>query len=113
MLHTDPSFPLTVGENCTVGHHAILHGCTVGDCSLIGMGASVLNGASIGRFCLVGANALVTEGKSFPDYSLIVGSPAKVVRTFEPDIVERLMTSANVYVNRWKAFATGLKRLDP
>lgn len=112
MLHTDPAFPLTVGENCTVGHHAILHGCTVGDCTLIGMGASVLNGASIGRFCLVGANALVTEGKSFPDYSLIVGSPAKVVRTFEPDIVERLMASANVYVNRWKAFSTGLRRLD-
>jgi carbonic anhydrase/acetyltransferase-like protein (isoleucine patch superfamily) len=112
MLHTDPSFALTVGEDCTIGHHAILHGCTIGDCSLIGMGATILNGASIGRRCLVGANALVTEGKSFPDYSLIVGSPAKVVRTFEPDIVERLLASANIYVERWRAFATDLRRLD-
>ena len=80
LLHSDRGSPLTVGEDVTVGHRAILHGCTVGDCTLIGMGATVLNRARIGRFCIVGANALVTEGKEFPDYSLIVGSPAKAVR---------------------------------
>ena len=80
VLHTDPGFPLNVGEDCTIGHRAILHGCSIGSCSLIGMGSTILNGASIGRFSIVGANALVTEGKSFPDYSLIVGSPAKIGR---------------------------------
>ena len=79
-LHTDPGFPLVIGENCTVGHNAILHGCTIGDGSLIGMGAIVLNGAKIGRGCLVGAGALVTEGKVFPDGALIVGAPAQARR---------------------------------
>ena len=84
MLHSDPGLPLRVGAGITVGHHAILHGCTVGDNSLVGMGATILNGARIGANCIVGANALVTEGKAFPDFSLIVGAPAKVVRTLDP-----------------------------
>lgn len=112
MLHTDPGFVLRVGRGCTIGHHAILHGCTLGDNTLIGMGATVLNGAEIGNNCLVGANALVTEGKSFPDNSLIVGAPAKAVRTLDDKAVEGLKASAAHYVERWQAFARGLKRLD-
>lgn len=112
MLHTDMGFPLTVGRDCTVGHHAILHGCTVGECSLIGMGATVLNGAKIGSFCLVGANALVTEGKEFPDYSLIVGSPAKAVRTLDQAAAETLRRSAQNYVANWKRFAAQMTRID-
>lgn len=109
MLHADPGMPCTVGEDVTVGHHAILHGCTVGDCALIGMGATVLNRAVIGRHCIVGANALVTEGKAFPDFSLIVGSPAKVVRTLDPGVVEQLKRSASHYVANWKRFAARLR----
>ena len=112
VLHTDMGFPLTVGAGCTVGHGAILHGCTVGDGSLIGMGATVLNGARIGSHCIVGANALVTENKVFPDYSLIVGAPAKVVRTLEPDVVEKLRASAEGYAANARRFAAGLTRLD-
>ena len=100
MLHTDMGFPLTVGEHCTIGHRAILHGCTVGDHSLIGMGAIVLNGARIGRNCLVGAGALVTEGKSFPDNSLIVGSPARVVRELDPETIANLPRQAQAYAER-------------
>jgi carbonic anhydrase/acetyltransferase-like protein (isoleucine patch superfamily) len=80
MMHTDLGYPLTLGEDCTIGHHAILHGCTIGNRSLVGMGATVLNGAVIGENCLIGANALVTEGKQIPDGSLVIGAPAKVVR---------------------------------
>jgi carbonic anhydrase/acetyltransferase-like protein (isoleucine patch superfamily) len=109
MLHSDSGSPLTVGEDVTVGHHAILHGCTVGDCSLIGMGATVLNRARIGRFCIVGANALVTEGKEFPDYSLIVGSPAKAVRVLPDSAAEDLRRSAAHYVANWQRFAAGLR----
>ena len=109
MLHSDAGVPLTIGEDVTVGHHAILHGCTVGDCSLIGMGATVLNRARIGRFCIVGANALVTEGKEFPDYSLIVGSPAKAVRVLDPSIADQLRASAAHYVANWQRFAGGLR----
>jgi carbonic anhydrase/acetyltransferase-like protein (isoleucine patch superfamily) len=109
MLHSDTGSPLTVGEDVTVGHHAILHGCTVGDCSLIGMGATVLNRARIGRFCIVGANALVTEGKEFPDYSLIVGSPAKVVRALPSSAADDLRRSAAHYVANWQRFAAGLR----
>ena len=83
LLHTDMGYPLTIGPDCTIGHHAILHGCTIGENSLIGMGATLLNGAKIGRNCLVGANALLTEGKEFPDDSLIIGSPARLVRTLD------------------------------
>ena len=109
VMHTDPGFPLTVGKGCTIGHRAMLHGCTIGDNSLIGMGAIVLNGAKIGRNCLVGAGALVTEGKEFPDNSLIVGSPAKTIRTLDEAAVSRLRASAAHYVANGKRFRDGLK----
>lgn len=111
MLHVDPGMPMAIGADCTIGHHAILHGCTVGDGSLIGMGATVLNGARIGRGCLVGANALVTEGKEFPDGSLIVGSPAKAVRVLSEEAQAGLLRSAASYVRNWRRFAAGLKQL--
>ncbi|KAA2213223.1 gamma carbonic anhydrase family protein [Teichococcus oryzae] len=111
MLHADPGAPLTVGANVTVGHHAILHGCTVGDGTLIGMGATVLNRARIGRHCIVGANALVTEDKEFPDFSLIVGAPAKVARTLDAETAEKLKASATHYVANWRRFAAGLRRI--
>jgi carbonic anhydrase/acetyltransferase-like protein (isoleucine patch superfamily) len=111
MVHTDPGFPLTVGAGVTVGHHAILHGCTVGAGTLIGMGATVLNGARIGAGCIVGANALVTENKEFPDNSLIVGAPAKAVRTLDAAAAEKLRASAMHYVANWRRFAAGLKRI--
>ena len=109
VMHTDLGFPLTIGEGCTIGHRAILHGCTIGDNSLVGMGAIVLNGARIGNNCLVGAGALVTEGKEFPDNSLIVGSPARVVRTLDAAAVERLKWSASHYVANARRFKAGLK----
>ncbi|CAN7334965.1 gamma carbonic anhydrase family protein [Neorhizobium sp. LjRoot104] len=111
MIHTDPRYPVTLGENCTIGHHAIIHGCRIGDNSLVGMGATILNGAKIGRNCLVGANALVTEGKEFPDNSLIVGSPAKVMRVLDDEAVEKLKQSAVRYVANWKRFARDLRLL--
>ena len=107
-LHTDIGFPLEIGEDCTIGHNAILHGCVIGAGSLVGMGAVVLNGARIGEGCLVGAGALVTEGKSFPDRSLIVGSPAKAIRTLDDDAVARLRWSAAHYVENWRRFAKGM-----
>src|SRR6202167_3887352 len=97
-LHTDPGFPMTIGPNCVIGHNVILHGCTVGANSLIGMGAIVLNGAKIGDNCLVGAGALVTEGKTFPDNSLIVGAAIKMIAG-----------GADIYVKRFKQYAKGLK----
>lgn len=109
VLHTDMGFPLQVGEGCTVGHRVILHGCTIGNGSLIGMGAIILNGARIGRNCLVGAGALVTEGKEFPDGSLIVGSPAKVVRSLTEENIARLRKSAEGYVRNGQRFRTGLQ----
>ncbi|AYD01024.1 gamma carbonic anhydrase family protein [Neorhizobium sp. NCHU2750] len=111
MVHTDPAFAATIGEDCTIGHHAIIHGCTIGDNSLVGMGATILNGAKIGRNCLVGANALVTEGKEFPDNSLIVGSPAKAIRTLDEASAARLKDSAARYVENWKRFSRDLKAL--
>jgi carbonic anhydrase/acetyltransferase-like protein (isoleucine patch superfamily) len=107
-LHTDIGFPLEIGEDCTIGHNAILHGCTIGAGSLIGMGAIVLNGARIGRGCLVGAGALVTEGRVFPDHCLIVGSPAKPIRTLSEDNIAQLKFSAAHYVENWRRFAKGL-----
>jgi carbonic anhydrase/acetyltransferase-like protein (isoleucine patch superfamily) len=112
-LHTDMGFPLAIGEDCTIGHNAILHGCAIGEGSLIGMGAIVLNGARIGRGCLVGAGALVTEGKTFDDHSLIVGSPAKAIRTLNQDAVAKLRQSAIHYVDNWRRFALGMKPIDP
>jgi carbonic anhydrase/acetyltransferase-like protein (isoleucine patch superfamily) len=112
VIHSDPGAPATIGEGCTIGHSAIVHGCVIGDNSLIGMGATILNRARIGNNCIVGANALVTEGKEFPDNSLIVGSPARVVRTLDADAVEGLKKSAAHYVANWKRFAKDLRRLD-
>ena len=109
VMHTDPGFPLTIGEGCTIGHRALLHGCTIGDNSLIGMGAIVLNGARIGNNSLVGAGALVTENKVFPDNSLIVGSPAKVIRTLDEVAIGRLRVSAAHYVANGKRFKAELK----
>lgn len=108
IMHTDPGFALTIGRGCTIGHRALLHGCTIGDNSLIGMGAIVLNGARIGANSLVGAGALVTEGKEFPDNSLIVGSPAKVIRTLDEAAIARLRSSAEHYVRNGKRFIAGL-----
>jgi carbonic anhydrase/acetyltransferase-like protein (isoleucine patch superfamily) len=111
MLHTDMGFPLVVGEGCTIGHRAILHGCTIGSNSLVGMGAVILNGARVGSNCLVGAGALVTEGKEFPDNSLIVGAPAKAIRALDAAAAAKLRLSAASYIGNWKRFAAGLKPL--
>jgi len=111
VMHTDPGFPLTVGAGVTIGHQAMLHGCTVGDGSLVGIQAVILNGAKIGKGCLVGAGALVTEGKEFPDGSLILGTPAKVVRMLGPDDLQRLQRNAAGYVERGRRFKATLKRI--
>jgi carbonic anhydrase/acetyltransferase-like protein (isoleucine patch superfamily) len=111
VLHSDLGQPLTLGERVTVGHKVVLHGCTVGDESLIGIGAVVLNGARIGRHCLVGAGALVTEGKEFPDGSMILGSPAKAVRQLTPEQIEGLRRSAQTYVANARRFRAGLHRI--
>jgi carbonic anhydrase/acetyltransferase-like protein (isoleucine patch superfamily) len=111
VLHADIGKPLTVGKNVTVGHQVMLHGCTIGDESLIGIGAIVLNGAKIGKNCLVGAGSLVTEGKEFPDGSMIMGSPAKVVRELSPEQIEGLKTSAKNYVKNAHRFQSGLKKI--
>lgn len=108
VMHTDPGFPLTVGAGCTIGHKAMLHGCMIGENSLIGMGAIVLNGARIGKNCLVGAGALVTEGKIFEDGSLIVGSPAKIVRLLDDAALAGLRGSADHYVENARRFRLGL-----
>ena len=110
-LHTDPGFPLTIGSNCVIGHKVMLHGCSIGDNSLIGMGAIVLNGAKIGKNSLVGAGALVTEGKSFPDNSLIVGAPARATRSLDEKAFEMIRGGADIYVRRWQQYAKGLKRV--
>jgi len=109
VLHTDPGLPLTVGRNCTIGHKAILHGCTIGDNTLIGMGAVILNRARIGRNCLIGANALITEGKDIPDNSLVMGQPGKIVGALNEEAIARLARSADNYVRNWQRFAGGLK----
>ena len=112
VLHTDMGFPLTIGEGCTIGHKAMLHGCTIGDNTLIGMGATVLNGAKIGNNCLIGAGALVTEGKVIPDGSLVVGAPGKVVRALDAEAIAGLARSAEGYVRNAKRFAAGLEQID-
>ena len=109
-LHTDPGFPLTIGQDCVIGHNVVLHGCTIGDASLIGMGAILLNGAKIGAHCLVGAGALITEGKEFPDGSVILGAPAKAVRETDAKARAMIARAAGAYVKRWKQYAVGLKR---
>ena len=110
-LHTDPGFPLTIGSNCVIGHNVILHGCTVGDDSLIGMGAIMLNGVKIGKNSLVGAGSVVAEGKEFPDNSLIVGSPARVIRAVDEKIAKMIRFGANIYVERSKFYAKKLKKI--
>lgn len=111
VLHADVGKPLTVGKHVTVGHQVMLHGCTIGDESLIGIGAVVLNGAKIGKNCLVGAGSLVTEGKEFPDGSMIMGSPAKVVRDVTPEQIEMFRKNAMHYVENAQRFATGLSKI--
>lgn len=111
-LHTDIGFPLEIGADCTIGHNAILHGCMIGAGSLVGMGAIVLNGARIGRGCLIGAGALVTEGKTFADQSLIVGSPARTLRTLNAEAVKRLELSAAHYVANWRRYAHGMQAVE-
>src|ERR1700687_6235321 len=110
-LHTDPGFPLVIGSNCVIGHNVILHGCAVGANSLIGMGAIILNGARIGETSLVGAGALVTEGKTFPDNSLIVGAPARAIRTLDEAAVKTIAGAADIYVRRFQQYAKGLKQI--
>jgi len=111
MLHADPGYPLTLGSNVTIGHQVMLHGCTVEDGTLIGIQAVVLNGAVIGKNCLVGAGALVTEGKRFPDNSLILGSPAKVVRTLSPEDIARMQGAVKNYVDKIPLYKTSLKKI--
>jgi len=111
VLRADSGIPLTIGENVTVGHLVMLHGCTVGDNSLIGMGAIMLNGAKIGKNSLVGAGSIVTEGKGFPDNSLIVGAPARAIRTLDEKAASMIRAGADIYVRRWKQYATGLIRI--
>jgi carbonic anhydrase/acetyltransferase-like protein (isoleucine patch superfamily) len=108
VLHTDPGFPLTLGKNVTIGHMAMLHGCTVGEGSLIGIGAVILNGAKIGRNCLIGAKALVGEGKEIPDNSMVLGAPGKVVRTFTDEQARGLLRNAKHYVQNSRRFAAEL-----
>ena len=110
-LHTDPGFPMVIGSNCVIGHKVMLHGCTIGDNSLVGMGAVMLNGSKIGNNCLVGAGALITEGKSFPDNSLIVGSPARAIRPLGEDAAREIARGADIYVRRSQQYAKGLKRI--
>jgi len=112
MLHSDPGVPLTIGEGCTIGHLAILHGCTIGDNSLVGMGATVLNRAVIGENCLIGANALVTEGKVFEPGSLIVGAPAKAIRKLSEEEIAGLRQSAASYVERAVRFRNSMTVVD-
>ena len=112
ILHTDPGYPLTIGEDCTIGHKAVLHGCQIGNNSLIGIDAIVLNGAQIGQNCLIGAGALISEGKKIPDGSLVVGAPGKIVRELSEDQIKALTESAKRYVENFKRFKSELKAAD-
>ncbi|MFX0540242.1 gamma carbonic anhydrase family protein [Roseovarius sp. S4756] len=112
VLHTDMGCPLTIGEGCTIGHKAMLHGCIIGDNTLIGMGATVLNRARIGRNCLIGAGALITEGKEIPDGSLVMGAPGKVIRELDEAAIEELRQSALHYQQNMRRFRAGLTALD-
>jgi carbonic anhydrase/acetyltransferase-like protein (isoleucine patch superfamily) len=110
-VHTDPGFPVVIADNCVIGHNVVLHGCRIGANSLIGMGAILLNGVTIGKNCLVGAGAVVTEGKEFPDNSLIVGAPARVIRPLDEKAANEIARGADIYVRRWQQYAKGLKRI--
>jgi carbonic anhydrase/acetyltransferase-like protein (isoleucine patch superfamily) len=109
VLHTDPGYPLTIGADCTIGHMVMLHGCTIGRGSLIGIGSIILNGAKIGEECLIGANTLIAEGKEIPPRSMVLGSPGKIIRQLSDDDVKRFGGAAGRYVSNWKRFAAGLK----
>jgi len=109
VLHTDPGYPLTIEEDCTIGHMVMLHGCTIGRGSLIGIGSILLNGVKIGEECLVGANTLIPEGKVIPPRSMVLGSPGKIVRELTSEDVARFGGAAGRYVTNWKRFAAGLK----
>ncbi len=109
VLHMDKGFPLTIGKNVTIGHKVMLHGCTIGDSSLVGMNAVVLNGAKIGKNCLIGANALVPEGREIPDSSVVLGSPGKIVREVTSSEIESFQSSAKAYVQKGRLFKKGLK----
>lgn len=111
VFHVDPGFPLTLGENVTVGHMALLHGCTIGDGTLVGMGAVILNGAKIGKDCVIGANALITEGKEIPDRSLVMGQPGKVIRSLDEDAIAGFRKAAESYQARQKIFRDALTPL--
>lgn len=111
VMHTDVGYPLTIGAGCTIGHKVMLHGCTIGDNSLIGMGATVLNGAKIGKNCLIGAGALITEGKEIPDGSLVMGAPGRVVRQLDEAAINSLRASALHYQDNMRRFRTGLRAL--
>ncbi len=110
-MHTDPGFPITIGPGCVIGHNVVLHGCTIGAHTLIGMGAIVLNGARVGANCIVGAGALITEGKSFPEKSLIVGTPARAIRTLDETAAAGIAAGAEFYVGNFKRYAKGLKQI--
>ena len=112
VMHTDPGQPLTLGRNVTIGHQAMLHGCTIGDHSLIGIGATVLNGAKIGSNCIIGAHALITEGKEIPDNSMVVGAPGRIVKTLEPAMAEMLKASAAHYVENARRHRDGLRVVE-
>ncbi|MDZ7709763.1 MAG: gamma carbonic anhydrase family protein [Roseovarius sp.] len=111
VMHTDMGYPLVIGPGCTIGHKAMLHGCTIGENSLVGMGAAVLNGARIGRDCLIGAGALVTEGKEIPDGSLVMGAPGRVVRSLDAAAIAGLRASALHYQERMRRFRAGLRKV--
>ncbi|MFP1644914.1 gamma carbonic anhydrase family protein [Pontitalea aquivivens] len=111
VCHTDMGYPLVIGAHCTIGHKAMLHGCIIGEGSLIGMGATVLNGAKIGRGCLIGAGALITEGKEIPDFSLVMGAPGKVVRQLDEAAVARLLASAQHYRDNAARYRAGLRAI--
>ena len=109
VLHTDMGSPLTIGKNCTIGHQAMLHGCTIGENSLVGIGATILNNAVIGKNCLIGAHTLIPEGKVIPDNSLVMGAPGKVVRELDEAAIARLTKAASNYVHNWQRFAKGMQ----
>ncbi len=111
VLHTDMGFPLTIGAGCTIGHKALLHGCTIGDNTLVGMGAAIMNGAKVGKNCLIGANALITEGKEIPDGSLVMGAPGKVVRQLDDAAIQRLRAGALNYQANMRRFKEGMTAL--
>ena len=112
VLHPDHGVPLTIGGNVTVGHMVMLHGCTIGDGTLIGIGSTILNRAKIGKNCIIGAHSLIPEGKEIPDNSLVMGAPGKVVRELDDGAAQMIAASAKVYVENWKRFKSGLTRID-